>query len=701
MKIYKISKNISSMLDEELIKKIEQDPPLPETYNIAQEIYKRKNLALAEWVITHSSFINDPSIANLVIKVIAMNSNDPDAPMSLKLLLENTSFANNAPVVEDLTRLCLSNPKMTAIALLDFNTPETTTLRLLELNNIQSPLVTNLSNSPILQQMINYLDNGLTWGNYLSSRTFCGRLTIQSTDSFIIEASKYDLSPPVAEVFKEASESLPPFSDLRTNLNSNFNPGPILAKMVRGEIEDPEQGIQEFIKILTNYKGEDIISYYDWIWKFLSNRMAMNMSWAIVAFIKTYNGKNILDMFLSEDCPMNKKEIINFLIDIILKYQKNYMGFKGSVVYQGLIEAALEKPSLQSKIFQLPEYFFKNVPLPTNKLLLVEKHFHPVEEKVEYEEEIEDLLAQKYNWFKKYAMARKILKKAGYENEIAVFIAVAMILLGITTTDIVFGKGKNLGLEEIEVDKLRQNKPLQEWVQKNTSIVDEVQRILNEHPAETNPPLEKVLEKPLKTNIQKETLMPPQTQKNQKTLINPTPDPSDNEIFNFIVRNECLTENGKPDGKPILNYKAYPDPSGKNMAIGVAFNLNRPFAKGLIEKMGLNYQEVYNGRQTLTRPQIIKLFEFDLDIAKKIVKKFTKNYNYLPANLKIILIDMAYSMGENGMNEFNKLKNALNKGDLKTALVEIQDSNWMKEDIGRNRVANINDKIESLEKPSA
>lgn len=163
-----------------------------------------------------------------------------------------------------------------------------------------------------------------------------------------------------------------------------------------------------------------------------------------------------------------------------------------------------------------------------------------------------------------------------------------------------------------------------------------------------------------------------------------TTEPSADDMFNFIAKNECYRDKS---GNPILNLRAYLDPSKKNMAIGVGFNLDRPMSKGLIEGMGLNYAQVRSGKQVLTENQVKQLFAYDLNLATTNARNFVNNFNSLPYNMKKVLIDMSYNMGENKLGTFQKLKKALERNDFVSAANEIKNSKWYAQTKGRGKQA--------------
>jgi lysozyme len=158
--------------------------------------------------------------------------------------------------------------------------------------------------------------------------------------------------------------------------------------------------------------------------------------------------------------------------------------------------------------------------------------------------------------------------------------------------------------------------------------------------------------------MQKRFQMNPKTQNVSAPTV-----PSMDEIFDFIKRNEGYSN------------KAYKDPAG-NMAIGVGFNMDRPFSKKAIENLGLNYYDVRNGVKSLSNNQVKILFNDDAALAIKNAKLFVNNFDSLPHDAKLVLIDMSYNMGLPRLSKFKDFKAALENMDFKNAAKEMQDSKW-------------------------
>jgi GH24 family phage-related lysozyme (muramidase) len=114
----------------------------------------------------------------------------------------------------------------------------------------------------------------------------------------------------------------------------------------------------------------------------------------------------------------------------------------------------------------------------------------------------------------------------------------------------------------------------------------------------------------------------------------------------------------------------------KHPTIGIGFNLDRPDARQRIESLGLDYDSVRNGQQTLTGEQINALFDGDLTQAVASARELVGSFDQLAADAQVVLIDMVFNMGRVGVSRFQKMLTALEAGDYEGAAREMQDSHW-------------------------
>jgi GH24 family phage-related lysozyme (muramidase) len=123
--------------------------------------------------------------------------------------------------------------------------------------------------------------------------------------------------------------------------------------------------------------------------------------------------------------------------------------------------------------------------------------------------------------------------------------------------------------------------------------------------------------------------------------------------------------------------------------IGVGFNLERSDANEQISSLGLNYNDVISGLVSLTTEQIYQLLDKDIDTAILTAKTLFKNFTTLSTVRQIILVDMAFNLGQTRFSGFIKLIAAVNAGKWDRAATEMKNSLWATQ-VGRRALLNIN-----------
>lgn len=113
------------------------------------------------------------------------------------------------------------------------------------------------------------------------------------------------------------------------------------------------------------------------------------------------------------------------------------------------------------------------------------------------------------------------------------------------------------------------------------------------------------------------------------------------------LRNQLKTHEGMRD-------KAYKDSEGV-LTIGVGHNLQ---ANGL-------------------SPEVIEMIlDEDINIATFDAKETLKNFNKLPEDVQIAMINMTFNLGRKRFSSFKKMIAAIDARDFKTASKEMLDSKW-------------------------
>jgi lysozyme len=119
----------------------------------------------------------------------------------------------------------------------------------------------------------------------------------------------------------------------------------------------------------------------------------------------------------------------------------------------------------------------------------------------------------------------------------------------------------------------------------------------------------------------------------------------------------------------------YLDSVGKK-TIGIGFNLTRPDAPTIIKSIGADYNKVINGQQDLTDDQIKTLFQINVKTAYNDAKKFLPQFDGLPRNVKLAVLDMSFNLGYTRLSKFNITKQHITDGNYKKAGEEILNSKW-------------------------
>ena len=127
-----------------------------------------------------------------------------------------------------------------------------------------------------------------------------------------------------------------------------------------------------------------------------------------------------------------------------------------------------------------------------------------------------------------------------------------------------------------------------------------------------------------------------------------------------------------------IRYRTYKDSRGKK-TIGVGFNLQSPGAKKMIDSIGVNYAKVKNGSLKLNQDQIEILFEKKTEEALSGARRNIDNFDSLPKDIQLVVVDMIYNLGVTGFMNFEDVVSALSKKDYKTMAKAMWASNWRKQ----------------------
>jgi len=148
-----------------------------------------------------------------------------------------------------------------------------------------------------------------------------------------------------------------------------------------------------------------------------------------------------------------------------------------------------------------------------------------------------------------------------------------------------------------------------------------------------------------------------------------SPEPIVNNVDNYIsdAKNMVIRHEGKRN-KIYFDTKNIP-------TIGIGFNLQREDAKEKIEQFGLNFSNILSGKELLSDEQINILFEENFNEAIERANSFLPDFEQYPSEIKSIIVDMAFNLG-NKLFDFVNFRTALINKDYENASKEMINSKW-------------------------
>ncbi len=124
--------------------------------------------------------------------------------------------------------------------------------------------------------------------------------------------------------------------------------------------------------------------------------------------------------------------------------------------------------------------------------------------------------------------------------------------------------------------------------------------------------------------------------------------------------------------------RVYDDSAG-HPTVGIGFNLDRADARTAITNLGVDYDALRSGAVELTDQQVTQLFDRDLNQAVAAAERTVSNFNDLPANVQLVVVDMVFNLGEAGFSRFANAIEAIEARDFQRAATEMQDSAWYRQ----------------------
>jgi len=122
--------------------------------------------------------------------------------------------------------------------------------------------------------------------------------------------------------------------------------------------------------------------------------------------------------------------------------------------------------------------------------------------------------------------------------------------------------------------------------------------------------------------------------------------------------------------------------------VGVGFNLDANGAQAAIEALGLDYDQVRAGTQTLTDAQIDALLEQTVNRAVDDAHTPIPGFDNVPGDKQIVIVDMIFNLGLAGFSKFAQTIKAINRQDWLTASQQMQQSAWFHQ-VGRRAQADV------------
>jgi GH24 family phage-related lysozyme (muramidase) len=133
--------------------------------------------------------------------------------------------------------------------------------------------------------------------------------------------------------------------------------------------------------------------------------------------------------------------------------------------------------------------------------------------------------------------------------------------------------------------------------------------------------------------------------------------------------------------------KAYLDTKGI-LTIGYGFNLEEPIIRKKLLSRGFDVDGMIKGKVSMTKAQSLPILEEIYKESFDTTKSKFSNFDSFPDEVKHVLTDMVFNMGETRFDGFKKMKAALSKNDYAEAARQIADSSYAKQ-VGKRVNRNI------------
>jgi GH24 family phage-related lysozyme (muramidase) len=156
-----------------------------------------------------------------------------------------------------------------------------------------------------------------------------------------------------------------------------------------------------------------------------------------------------------------------------------------------------------------------------------------------------------------------------------------------------------------------------------------------------------------------------------------------NNALDSIIKHEAFRE------------KVYPDPlkGWQIPTVGYGFNMARKDAATILSGIGLNFNLVRKGKQTLTENQAKEIAKKDLEKSYEYLKTKIKSIESHPLEVQSALCEIMFNVGPGSFSEFQNFIRYINQKKYSLASKELLKSGWSKQ-VGRRSIE-LADKIAS------
>ena len=356
---------------------------------VLMEAVRRGNPEIITWASEYT-YLSVEHI-NIILGFLMQYAGKKITPVVTELVFYNTLYRPESVIKgvkpEYLLALMSSNPKLSAIGLLSEGLTREMVERLNNMYILNDPKsvpypsgLNMLQNknfaTTILIGMIDLMrEEYIEWKNQNSGFIFFPRLHRDSSDTFLTEASKYNINIGMARGLINASKmkNIGQGKKLATNLSANHNSSVEAAVMIESEISGSNVGL--IIPKLYSLMGKGEIGTAE-IWETIKGRHRENR-WNLFEILSSTGQNILLGLFRSGT------EIAKDILTAIGSSSEQANTFvrqhtNNIAPLEEMIHEALSNPMLQDHVLKsFNKQFFNALPMSEKNRQIVEKHFNP------------------------------------------------------------------------------------------------------------------------------------------------------------------------------------------------------------------------------------------------------------------------------------------------------------------------------------